>query len=69
MIDRLVEYLESVLASHEKKMSIIISEEMEADVRPYTGVYDYCTNCGACIRRCPVKAIPFPFAHFLQVSR
>ena len=40
-------------------MSIIISEELEADVRPYTGVYDYCTNCGACIRRCPAEAITF----------
>ncbi len=25
--------------------------------RAYTGLYDYCTNCGACIRRCPVSAI------------
>lgn len=25
--------------------------------RPYTGLYDYCTRCGACVRRCPVDAI------------
>lgn len=37
--------------------SIIIDLELEADPRPYTGVYDYCTKCGACIRRCPVEAI------------
>ena len=38
-------------------MSIIISEEMEADERPYTDIYEYCTKCGACIRRCPAGAI------------
>ena len=38
-------------------MSIIISEEMEADKRPYTDIYEYCTKCGACIRRCPAGAI------------
>lgn len=37
--------------------SVIIDFELEADVRPYTEVYEYCTKCGACIRRCPVKAI------------
>ena len=37
--------------------SLIIDLELEADVRPYTGIYDYCTKCGACIRRCPVNAI------------
>ena len=37
--------------------SIIISLPLAADVRPYTGVYDYCNNCGACARRCPVNAI------------
>jgi len=37
--------------------SIIIDLELEADIRPYSGVYDYCTKCGACIRRCPVGAI------------
>lgn len=37
--------------------SIIIDTEFEADERPYSGIYDYCTKCGACIRRCPVEAI------------
>lgn len=27
------------------------------DARPYTGVYDYCTNCGVCAARCPAGAI------------
>ena len=25
--------------------------------RRYRGVYDYCTRCGACVRRCPARAI------------
>lgn len=25
--------------------------------RAYTDIYEYCTRCGACIRRCPPKAI------------
>ena len=37
--------------------SIIISEAVEPDERPYSGIYDYCIRCGACIRRCPVDAI------------
>lgn len=37
--------------------SIIVDMEMEADVRPYQGLYDYCTKCGACIRRCPAHSI------------
>lgn len=37
--------------------SIIIDKEMVADERKYTGIYDYCTNCGACAYRCPVEAI------------
>lgn len=37
--------------------SVIISEKLEADIRPYTDIYEYCTKCGACIRRCPAGAI------------
>ena len=37
--------------------SIIVSEAYEADERPYTGVYDWCIMCGACISRCPAGAI------------
>ena len=37
--------------------SLIIDLEMEPDVRPYTEVYEYCSKCGACIKRCPGDAI------------
>lgn len=37
--------------------SIIIDAALEPDERPYKGIYDYCTKCGACVRRCPVNAI------------
>ena len=37
--------------------SIIISDYLEPDERPYKGVYEYCIMCGACIKRCPVHAI------------
>ena len=37
--------------------SVIIDLELEADPRPYSGVYDYCVRCGACARRCPAGAI------------
>ena len=38
-------------------LSIITSAPFEPDRRPYTGIYDYCLSCGACIRNCPVGAI------------
>ena len=38
-------------------LSIISSADFEPDNRPYTGVYDYCSFCGACARNCPCKAI------------
>lgn len=37
--------------------SIIVTASLEADERSYTDVYEYCTRCGACTRRCPVQAI------------
>ena len=37
--------------------SIITRALFEGDKRPYKGIYDYCTGCGACIRNCPAKAI------------
>jgi len=37
--------------------SVIIEEQLETDERPYTDVYEYCTGCGACARRCPANAI------------
>ena len=37
--------------------SIIIDAEAAPDERKYTGIYDYCTMCGACVRRCPGQAI------------
>lgn len=38
-------------------VSIIIDTEIEADARQYSGIYDYCSQCGACVRRCPAGAI------------
>jgi len=38
-------------------LSIITDAVFEPDKRPYTGVTDYCINCGACIRNCPAAAI------------
>lgn len=40
-------------------ISIIISEKITPDRRAYTGIYDNCIQCGACIKRCPVNAISF----------
>lgn len=37
--------------------SVIVTETLEPDARPYSGVYDYCIMCGACIKRCPAGAI------------
>ena len=37
--------------------SVIVTEEIEPDQRPYTGIYDYCIRCGACIKKCPANAI------------
>lgn len=37
--------------------SVITNLPVEADQRDYTGVYDYCSMCGSCVRRCAVQAI------------
>ena len=37
--------------------SVIITAPLAADERPYTEVYEYCTRCGVCARRCPAGAI------------
>jgi epoxyqueuosine reductase QueG len=37
--------------------SLITSLRIAATGRPYTGLYDYCSYCGACLRNCPVGAI------------
>jgi len=42
--------------------SVVTDLELAPTVRPYDGIYDYCTwktdeRCGACIKRCPAQAI------------
>ncbi len=37
--------------------SIITNAPFEITKRLYTEIYEYCTNCGACMRRCPAQAI------------
>ena len=37
--------------------SIITDLELLPDKRDYEGIYEYCTNCGACAKNCPVGAI------------
>lgn len=55
--------------------SLIAGTHFEADRRPYTGIYDYCSRCGICVRRCPAGAISLeegkkhrPCKHWLIVS-
>jgi len=38
-------------------LSVITSAVFEPDKRPYSGIYDYCSSCGACVRNCPAGAI------------
>jgi epoxyqueuosine reductase QueG len=38
-------------------LSVICTAVLEANHRPYSGIYDYCIHCGACARNCPAKAI------------
>ena len=37
--------------------SLILDCALTPTPRAYSGVYDYCTRCGACAKRCPVHAI------------
>jgi len=57
-------------------LSVITGAVFESDKRPYTGIYDYCINCGACIRNCPAGAISKekgkmhqPCSEFLDLTR
>jgi epoxyqueuosine reductase QueG len=38
-------------------LSLITAAFFEPDERPYRDIYEYCTRCGACARRCPAGAI------------
>jgi len=55
-------------------ISIITNAPFEPDKRPYTDIYGYCLNCGACSRNCPVTAISkekgkmhYPCSQFLDL--
>lgn len=37
--------------------SVVTALPLPPDERPYRTYNEYCTHCGACIRRCPVRAI------------
>ncbi|MFZ5945639.1 MAG: 4Fe-4S binding protein [Bacillota bacterium] len=37
--------------------SLIVNFKIEATPRQYEDIYEYCNNCGICIKRCPVNAI------------
>lgn len=37
--------------------SVITDAVFDPDVRPYSSPFEYCTMCGACMRRCPAGAI------------
>lgn len=37
--------------------SVVTTAELEADVRPYERYDEYCTLCGACVKRCVFEAI------------
>lgn len=49
--------------------SIITDKEVEADERKYDGIYDYCSKCGACIRRCPVQSISMESGNKLAICK
>ncbi|MBB5336251.1 4Fe-4S binding protein [Pectinatus brassicae] len=37
--------------------SLVTDMELAPDIRLYKEIYEYCTECGACVKRCPVSAI------------
>lgn len=37
--------------------SVITELYLPADKREYEGIYEYCTQCGACVKNCPADAI------------
>lgn len=39
--------------------SIVTELEIIPNEREYEGIYEYCSECGACIKKCPVHAITF----------
>ncbi len=39
--------------------SIITEADFPVTKREYEDIYEYCTMCGACLKRCPVEAISF----------
>jgi len=39
--------------------SVVTDADLPVSGRPYEGLYEYCSHCGACIARCPVGAISF----------
>lgn len=38
-------------------ISLVTTLSLEPTPRNYTEIYQYCIRCGACVRRCPAKAI------------
>ena len=38
-------------------VSLITNLKLTSNIREYTNLYEYCINCGACIRKCPAGAI------------
>lgn len=56
--------------------SVITDLDFTPTQRKYSDLYEYCTRCGACIQRCPVKAISFesgkehrPCGRFLNYTK
>ena len=37
--------------------SVVTDAPLPVTKRRYTGLYDYCSMCGACVRNCPAQAI------------